>query len=253
MSWCLFLLLISLAATHAQYPGSSVLTSASELPLPNGPQSQCAFPRLCPACKMNAVTIRIAQRLIASALNVSSFTPDGVFTPGFAANITRFQQSYSLPTTGIMDSTTWRALAALSSIGPSSSATSIAALQDALAVLGWKIALNGVWDNDTSTAFAAFRSSRKLPPSPPSTTPADWLFLSSWCNPAAGSFWFDAGWPQGEIDILTLACLRYAGFEFATFECWRGRPGQEHLNGWWPQCLRNLVNARAAGFSKLGV
>jgi hypothetical protein len=79
------------------------------------------------------------------------------------------------------------------------------------------------------------------------------MFLSSWCSPASGSFWFDAGWPQGEMDILTLSCLRFAGFQFATFECWRGRPGQESLNGWWPQCVQNVANARAAGFEKVGV
>jgi len=30
-------------------------------------------------------------------------------------------------------------------------------------------------------------------------------------------------------------------------------PAQEQLNGWWPQCVRNLANARAAGYRKVGV
>jgi hypothetical protein len=226
------------------------------LRLPNGPQSQCAFPRLCKSCIMNAGTIRVAERLIAAALNATSYTPDGIFTAEFAANISLFQARKSLPATdGILDETTWRALADASTASPSSAAVVIAALQDALVALGFGVAINGIWDRDTTAALSSFRASRSLPPpsDPPSTEPRDWLLLVSHCNPSNGSFWFDAGWPQGVMDIITLACLRYAGFEFATFECWRGRPGQEKLNGWWPQCLRNLANARAAGFRKLGV
>lgn len=252
------LLLLALLAVAAgdRLPGLSVPAPGSALRLPNGPQSQCSFPRLCQKCIMNAGTIRVAQRLIAAALNATSYTPDGSFTAEFAANITLFQALKYIPdTVGILDETTWRVLADVSTASPSSSAVVIAALQDALVTIGFGVVTNGIWGSDTTAALSAFRASRSLPPPsvPPSTNPRDWLLLVSHCNPSNGSFWFDAGWPQGVMDIVTLACLRYAGFEFATFECWRGRPGQEKLNGWWPQCLRNLANARAAGFRKLGV
>jgi peptidoglycan hydrolase-like protein with peptidoglycan-binding domain len=202
---------------------------------------------------MNSASIRLAQRLVAGALSAASSDPDGVFSEGFIANITRFQSLHSLPSTRKVDAATWRALATISVASPSSSPVVISALQDALTSLGFVVKVDGSWGNDTSAAFTSFRSTRSLPPpsSPPSTTPTDWLLLSSWCVPSSGSFWFDAGWPQGVMDVLTLACLRYSGFEFATFECWRGREGPEQANGWWPECVENVRNARAAGFSKV--
>ncbi len=226
----IYLLLSLAAAAHSLIAHPPSL--APTLLLPNGPQSQCSFPRLCKQCKMNSATVRIAQSLIANALNETTFVPDGVFTDAFKSDITRFQLSFYLPnTSGVLDQPTWLALAGVSSVSPSSSSVAISALQRALSALGWSVNASGKWDRDTSAAFAAFRSSRSLPPptTPPVTTPRDWLLLASWCNPTTGSFWFDAGWPQGEMDVLTLACLRYAGFEFATFECWRGRPGQVRL------------------------
>lgn len=228
----LFCLLLSLAIS-AQPPPHSWQHFNHDSPssvarrLPNGPQSQCAFPLLCTGCRMNSATIRLAQRLIAAALN-SSVAPDGVFSQSLLANITHFQKTAALPATGRLDEPTWTALIAASSpVTPSSPAIAISALQDALASLGFPVKIDGIWGSSTTAAFASFRSTRSLPPpsSHPSTTPTDWLLLSSWCQNSAGSFWFDAGWPQGVLDVLTLACLRYSGFEFATFECWRGREG----------------------------
>jgi hypothetical protein len=225
MHW-LSLLLISLVLCSAQ--AASLAAPPLRPPLTNGPQSQCAFPTLCPSCRMNSATIRIAQRLLAAAFNAAELVPDGVFTPGFAANITLFQEKMSLPATGKLDQGTWQALVASTSpVSPSSQINAISALQDALSSLGFPVTIDGAWGNSTTAAFASFRSTRSLPPpSPlPATTPTDWLLLTSWCVPSAGSFWFDAGWPQGVLDVVTLSCLRNSGFEFATFECWRGREG----------------------------
>ena len=177
---------------------------------------------------MNSVTIRVAKRLLAAALSATSSAPNGVFTPDFASNISFFQKESDLSATGKLDQDTWKALIARTSpISSSSPASAISALQDALSALGFPAKIDGVWSSSTTAALASFRSSRSLNPSssPSATTPTDWLFLVSWCNPSTGSYWFDAGWPQGVLDVLTLACLRYSGFEFATFECWRGREG----------------------------
>ena len=66
------------------------------------------------------------------------------------------------------------------------------------------------------------------------------------CNSTGSSvkhMWVDVGWPQGSMTTSHLQCLRSAGFEFATFECWL-EPGT-----FWPECVQNIANAWAAGFT----
>jgi len=127
-------------------------------------------------------------------------------------------------------------------------------VQDALTVLGFQVPITSEFTAATQRALAAFEDSRAIS----RIGVADartWQLLVTWCNSSLSTqqFWLDAGWPQGILAVQTLACLHNAGFVYATFECWRGRPGQEALNGWWGECLDNVANARAAGFLHVGV
>jgi len=57
------------------------------------------------------------------------------------------------------------------------------------------------------------------------------------------------GWPQGNITIETFECLKDNNFEYTVIECWREKDG----GSFWFECVDNVANARAAGFSNVDV
>jgi hypothetical protein len=94
------------------------------------PQEQCSWPRLCPACKFSNGTVRVAQRLLLSALNDSTIRVDGTFSPQLQAAIGAFQARSGLNITSVMDVSTWVALvAAISPVMVGDTGARIAALQ----------------------------------------------------------------------------------------------------------------------------
>jgi murein L,D-transpeptidase YcbB/YkuD len=101
------------------------------------PQQQCGWPRLCPACKFSNGTVRIAQRLLSSALNDSAISADGIFSPELQAAIGVFQVRTGLNATSAMDTSTWEALiASISPLAVGDKGASVAALQVRLLYVG---------------------------------------------------------------------------------------------------------------------
>ena len=117
--------------------------------------------------------------------------PDGIYGPSTMASVTAFQRMYALPITGITDQTTWEKIVAvyedvLIRIGPAEpieiliepgevfrigdSNAYIYLLQSMLVQLSKDNPTiippthNGVLDNDTSSALAAFQLLAGLPP-----------------------------------------------------------------------------------------
>ena len=196
---------------------------------------------------------------------------------------------------GVLNAQAWPALIATAAAAPLGGSKQLTlAVQDSLTSNGFSTPLTGVYDSATAKQLAGFVRQRSGPSRrqwQDGLVDADtWHLLASGCNSsnspagqpgetrclsmsfhrfspaftafhcgstAGGAFWFDAGWPQGNMTVPMLSCLRGAGFEFATFECWveqshaaPGAPQPPHHSGsFWPGCTANIANARAAGFA----
>ena len=195
--------------------------SCSSEPAPGG---TCGWPSLHPGGLFGASTVRLAQRLLGHALLQPGAVADGVFTATTTSAIEKFQKmagiNASESTSGYLNAGTWPKLVSASTTLADSPQLILAA-QDALTANGFATPLTGVLDATTVQSLGAFQRQRGAPVQPPgSADAATWHLLATGCNRPGGAFWFDAGWPQGNMSVPTLACLREHGFEFATFECW---------------------------------
>jgi hypothetical protein len=222
----------------------------------------CGWPSLYTGGLFGPPTVRLAQRMLGFVLN-ESIVADGNFTSATVASIKKFQEiaGINASTPGRLSAGTWPALVDAcvnSSLAKSSLLT--LALQDALTFNGFTTPLTGHLDDQTVQALSKFQRQRGAARQPPGSVDAStWHLLATGCRSGidGGAFWFDAGWPQGSLDVSTLSCLHAHGFEFGTFECWveqsRSASQPHHQGSFWSECPRNVANARQAGFASVGV
>ncbi|CAE7662910.1 unnamed protein product, partial [Symbiodinium microadriaticum] len=217
------------------------------------PRSVCGWPSLHTTGKFPEWNTRLAQYLLGYALDDSAYVADGVFTDKTTADIEKFQSMAGLPVNGYLNIDTWPSLTAVSSplTYPSSSGTPVMALQDALSANGYEVAISGEYGDDTVEALARFQSDRGATVTSGMTVDDQtWHLLTTQCNVSMpGYYWFDAGWPQGQMSLTTFECLSSAGFVYATIECWREKDNGTFVD----DCVDNVANAWAAGFGAVDV
>ena len=253
---CLLLLLL-----HSIVGGSSDV-AVGPLPL----SQTCGWPSVHRGGLFGNATVRLAQRLLGHALG-DRIVADGVFTSDTTTAIERFQTVAGLNgsgaiTAGYLNAGTWPALVSTAAHNPvTGSRQLVLALQDALAATGYATPLTGQLDSPTRNNLAALLRERGPPgaaPAPPDMVSATtWHLLTTGCNSSvSGAFWFDAGWPQGNMTSEMLSCLHASGMEYATFECWveqsSGPHAPQHSGSFWDGCVGNIARAQAAGFAKVG-
>jgi peptidoglycan hydrolase-like protein with peptidoglycan-binding domain len=229
-----------------------------ELDLSNMPRSICGFPSLHTGGKFPEWNTRAAQRLLSFALS-EDIPADGVFSDETTAQIEAFQQQAGLTVDGYLNINSWPTLLALATpLEPKATGSPVLALQDLLANTygyGALASLSGVYDEATELAVADFQRRRKMDVNVAGAVDAEtWHLLLTQCdnnpgNPNAGHYWFDAGWPQGNVSVATLECLQASGFEYAVFECWRNNNG----GTFWAECVENVENAWKAGYDAVDV
>lgn len=225
----------------------------SELDLSDMPRSICGYPSLHTDGKFPEWNTRLAQYLLGYALE-KDIEVDGVFTDETTAQIEEFQENTDLEVNGFLNINTWPSLFA--TVTPTqyyeTEGTPVTALQDLLRnTYGYsKVDMDGIYGNNTRDALADFQQRRDLDTTNGETVDAQtWHVLVTDCSNSIhseqpGHYWFDAGWPQGNMSTATLECLHAAGFEYAVFECWtNGDLGHYH-----EECEQNIANAHAAGF-----
>ena len=224
----------------------------------------CGWPSLYANGFFGPPTVRLAQRMLSHVLNDPAIVADGKFTNATIASITEFQKRAGMgnASTGTLRSETWRKVVDACVGSPlARSPQLILAIQDGLTINGFATALTGDLDRKTMESLSAFQLHRGLLPQPPGViADADtWHMLVTGCRGGrlGGAFWFDAGWPQGNMGVTTLACLRGHDFQYATFECWVERSSagahRSHEGSFWSDCPQNVANAHAAGFERVGV
>jgi hypothetical protein len=231
---------------------SCVLSSQAALP----PAQQCGWPAVYPGGHFGPPTVRLAQYLLGTALNLKEINATGIFSSATTEEIEHFQTSAHIQADGFLGPETWTALAAATSLDAShlanNSGGAILGLQDALSVNGFPTMMTGIYDSATIASLAAFQNDRKDTSCDNGTrvTSTTWHLLATGCN-ATGVFWFDAGWPQGSLSLDTLTCLHdQGGFRFATYECWVEQGDQ---GSFWPECVQNIANTWEAGYEAVGV
>ena len=231
-----------------------------ELDLSDMPRSICGFPSLHTGGKFPEWNTRVAQYLLGFALE-RDIHVDGVFSEETTGQIEAFQEQAGLTVNGYLNIDTWPSLLGLVTpleVGEASAAESAAilALQDMLVnIYGYAdVSLTGEFDAVTQSAVLDFQSSRNLPMSASASVDSEtWHLLLTQCNTNPGNslighYWFDAGWPQGNVSVATLECLQDAGFEYAVFECWRNNNGT-----YYGECAQNVENAWKAGYEAVDV
>jgi len=203
--------------------------------------------------------------LLAFALSDDDYVIDGVFSNQTTADIKAFESMKGLSVDGYLNINSWPSLIATvtplrADISTSASTESnsnsnsnsdlpVAALQDALGVSGFPVAITGKFDPATVDALSKFQSSRQTKET--SGTVVDeqtWHLLATQCNATLpGYYWFDVGWPQGNISVSTYTCLKNAGFQYAVIEAWR----EQGDNGsFWAPAVDNIKNAWLAGYDR---
>ena len=224
------------AAARARVPATSKDAIAGP---GQTPQDACGWPYMSEhAGRFGPATVRLAQHLLAGVMRDKAFQVNGVFGPQTAALVRRFQTSQRLsPVDGVLGPVTWARLAAVAAPirFERSQGQQVLGLQDALDVQGFACNETGRFDLQTVAALRAFQRARGDTTTDGRTATAQtWHLLATGCN-TTGSFWFDAGWPQGRMSSTSLECLRkQGGMKFATFECWV----EEGANGsFWPECV----------------
>ena len=235
-----------------------MLLAAAVLAAPSSLKDICGWPSLAPGGLFGPPTVRLAQRMLGYALGDPYAVADGNFTSATVAAIEQFQKmeniSANTSTPGHLNAGTWPRLVDACLTAPlAESSQLIEAAQDALTFNGFAAPVTGHLDAQTVQALSAFQQARGAPEQPPgSADAATWHLLATGCQSGAdgGHFWFDAGWPQGNMSVESLSCMREHGFEFATFECWVESSG--HAGKFWSGCPQNIANAHAAGFTRVG-
>lgn len=230
---------------------SFLLVSSSEIDTRDMPRSVCGWPSLHETGRFPPANTRIAQRMLSIAID-QPITIDGVFTSETTAQIEEFESIYGLEINGYLNIDTWPTLIDLMSpLEYGSSGLAVEALQDALNWNGFDVTETGVYDEETRNATSTFQLLRGASEITGETVDYQtWNLLITQCNSTnTPSFWYDAGWPQGEMSIDTLKCLLDTGFEYAIFECWR----EKDMGTWWQECVPNIDNAWQAGYSSVGV
>ena len=164
----------------------------------------------------------------------------------------RYQELAGLPVNGYLNIDTWPSLT--DEVTPllfGSSGRPVMALQDSLGANGFEIPITGTYDDETASALADFQVARGATVTTgQEVDDQSWHLLTTQCNISMpGHFWFDAGWPQGNVSQATLECLLGSHFEYAIFECWRESDG----GSFWTECVENIANAWAAGFKYVDV
>ena len=221
-------LLIVLAATVAAFP------------------PECGWPALHKGGRFGPSTVRLAQRLLGHALD-QPLPVDGNWSDSAEIATKAFQKQAGLPITGALDATTWPALTvSCLPLEAGAKGSLISGLQESLVFNGFETNVTGVFDLQTQDELGAFKWARGASSSGGEFVDEQtWHLLISGCNSSAASaaFWFDAGWPQGTLTLAQLQCLRSAGFEFATFECWV----EQGVGMFWEECVGNIARAQIAG------
>lgn len=200
-----------------------------------------------------------------------------MFSAATASAIARFQAQAGIVnssgvTEGFLNAGTWPALVAAATAPLENSKQLTFAVQDALTVNGYATPLTGALDGTTRKMLTRFENDRGSAMGPSAERDDDgaaavlsvsnrtWHLLATGCNsstpPGRGAFWFDAGWPQGNMSTDTLSCLRGQGFTYATFECWVEQSAdpsaQKHSGSFWEGCVGNIARAHVAGFVAVG-
>jgi len=216
------------------------------------PTTQCGWPHVANGGLYGPWTVRLAQYLASSALNTNLQNASGIYDATTVKLIEMFQQKENMPIDGVIGAVTWAGLAtANSGLRPGAVGAAVRALQDSLTQNGFPVPITGTYDNDiTSKALQAFQLAHNGTDTSGVVTQETWQMLVTRCY-SGGVFWFDAGWPQGKMDIDYLTCLHdTAGFRFATFECWV----EEGVSGsFWSECVNNIANAWKVGMESVGV
>ena len=224
---------------------------ASNLDLSDMPRSVCGWPSLHEGGKFPEWNTRLAQYLLGASLG-EYIRVDGVFTSETTEQISRYQEQAGLVVNGYLNIDSWPNLTAeFSPLFFGSTGRAVMGLQDALGANGFEIPVTGSFDNVTASALAAFQLERGASVTTGEEVDAQsWHLLTTMCNISLpGYYWFDAGWPQGNMSQSTLECLRDHHFEYAIFECWREADG----GSFWYECVDNIANAQAAGFEYVDV
>ena len=228
-----------------------MLGRAVSLDLSAMPRSICGWPSLHTTGVFPPYTVSLAQRLLGKVLGIKDIVVDGIFTDETTEEIVDFQKLVGLEPNGYLNADTWPSLLSLvTPLDLGYTGIEVEGLQELLNVNGQSIAVTGVYDEITAAAVLSFQ---QLVHTHNATSVVDeetWHLLITQCNTTVNNYyWFDAGWPQGNISKSTFQCLRQAGFEYTVIECFR-----EKDNGtWWPECVDNVANARAAGFDVVDV
>lgn len=229
-----------------------VLMSGAQLDMSDMPRSICGWPSLHTGGRFPEWNTRLAQYLLAFALNDTDYVIDGVFTDQTTQDIESFQSLAGLEVDGYLNIDTWPSLTAtVTPLTIGSTGLPVMALQDTLTANGFPVAISGDFDAATQTALAQFQSDRGASLTSGEEVDAQtWHLLTTMCNVTIpGHYWVDIGWPQGSVSQETYECLGDAGFEYAVVECWREKDG----GTFWEECVSNIANAWAAGWSAVDV
>lgn len=251
---------------------AGTLGGGSSIPRPLA--ETCGWPSVHAGGLFGAPTVRLAQRLLGFALHEPSIAPDGVLGATTTSAIKQFQAKAGITnrsdvTEGFLNAGTWPVLVSGATVPLAESKQLSLAVQDALTANGYPTPLTGAPDATTREMLMRFERDRGAAPgwsrkhdsfAALSVSNRTWHLLSTGCNssasPGRGAFWFDAGWPQGNMSSDMLSCLRSNGFEYATFECWveqsANPSAQEHSGSFWNGCVGNIARAHAAGFASVG-
>jgi hypothetical protein len=226
--------------------------SKNGIDISNMPVSICGWPSLHEDGRFPPANTRQAQRFLSIALN-QNIVADGIFNNLTTSQIEEFQEKNGIKATGYLNIDTWPQL--VSVVTPTyfgSSGIAVEALQDSLNWNGFEVVTTGIFDEQTINATRAFQINRGADEKSGEIIDSQtWHLLITQCNSTGshGYFWFDAGWPQGNITQSTLTCLKNAGFSYGIFQCWR----EQGEGTFWEECISNIENAWLSGYSSVGI
>ena len=247
--------------THSLFLVASLLVlpivaAAQGLDLSSMPASICGWPSVYSGGIYPPAITRQAQRLLGYTLDLANFVVDGVFTDETTDQINQFEAANGLASNGKLNIDSWPTLVdKVTPLTDNDTGIPVEALQDALTANGFPVGISGVFDDATVTMLSSFQKARGANQISGQVVDSQtWHLLTTQCNNsdvpgAPGHFWFDAGWPQGNLNVSTLKCFRDHGFEYMVQECWR----ESNFGSFWEACVDNVANAWAAGFRDVGV